>query len=137
MAKDFALNRAEEEQAAREQAELAVKEVRAELDRKQAAPAPVAVGGPPPDALKGTVEMQHALDEAKKRAEDAESAIEDVREQLAKEKAAKNAAWKVVSQLTKQLKSAKGSAPQDAGSDDAAAAAKKAKPRPKKKSDAD
>jgi uncharacterized glyoxalase superfamily protein PhnB len=140
MAKDFALSRAEEEQAAREQAELALKEVRAELDRKQAATEPVAAGGPPPGILKGTADMQRALDDAKKRADDAETAIEEVREQLAKEKAAKSAAWKVVTQLTKQLKTAKGTVPESAGDgyDDAPAAAKKAKPRPKqKKSDTD
>ena len=38
MAKDFALNRAEEEQAAREAAERANKEARAELDSKKRSP---------------------------------------------------------------------------------------------------
>jgi DNA repair exonuclease SbcCD ATPase subunit len=132
MAKDFALNRAEEEQAAREAAERMVKEARAELEGKQAAPSPVSAGGPPPDILKGTADMQRALDEAKKRAEDAEAAVAEVRSELAKEKAAKNAAWKVVGQLTKQLQAAKtGDAPADYSSD--APPAKKAKLRLKKK----
>jgi uncharacterized glyoxalase superfamily protein PhnB len=130
MAKEFALNRAEEEQAAREAAERAVKEVRAELDSKLVAPAPVPVGGgPPPEILKGAAEMQRALDEATKRAEDAEAAAAEVREQLAKEKASKNAAWKVVGQLTKQLQAAKSGISDDSFD----APPKKAKVRPKKK----
>jgi uncharacterized glyoxalase superfamily protein PhnB len=130
LAKDFALNRAEEEQTAREAAERAATEARAELAAsKQAAPTPVPTGGgPAPGVLKGTADMQRALDEANKRAADAETAVEEVREQLAKEKASKNAAWKVVGQLSRQLKVAKGD---DSGDDDAPA--KKAKVRPKKK----
>jgi uncharacterized glyoxalase superfamily protein PhnB len=131
MAKDFALNRAEEEQAAREAAERMAKEARAELDGKQATPSPVSAGGPPPDILKGTADMQRALDEAKKRAEDAEAAAVAVRAELAKEKAAKNAAWKVVGQLTKQLQAAKSGASADYSSDEPPA--KKAKLRLKKK----
>jgi uncharacterized glyoxalase superfamily protein PhnB len=130
MAKDFALNRAEEEQAAREEAERATKEARAALDSTKAVPAPVPAG-PPPGILKASAEMQRALDEAKKRAADAESAVEEAREQLAKEKTSKNAAWKVVGQLTKQLQTIKGSV-DAADLDDPPA--KKAKPRPKKKS---
>jgi hypothetical protein len=132
MAKDFALNRAEEEQAAREAAERASKEARAELDSKNAAPTPVA-SGPPPGVLKGSAEMQRALDEARKRAADAESAVEEAREQLAKEKASKAAAWKVVGQLTKQLQTVKGAASDDTGDTSGDAPTKKAKPRPKKK----
>jgi uncharacterized glyoxalase superfamily protein PhnB len=131
MAKDFALNRAEEEQAAREAAERATKEVRVELERKLAAPAPVA--GPPSDVFKTTAEMQRALDEARKRAADAERATAEARDQLAKEKAAKNAAWKVVGQLTKQLQIAKGASDDP----DVSTAPKKYKVRPKKKKKAD
>jgi uncharacterized glyoxalase superfamily protein PhnB len=132
MAKDFALNRAEEEQAAREAAERAAKEVRAELDRKLAVPAPAPASGPPPGILKGAADMQRALGEAKKRASDAEDAVAAVREQLAKEKASKNAAWKVVGQLTKQLQAAK-SGSSDSISDDSPPPKKKFKVRPKKK----
>lgn len=122
MAKEFALGRAEEERLAREAAERAADEARAELARKQAAK------GPSPEVLKASAEMQRALDDAKKRAADALSArqaaeravkeareqaktaleqVNDVREQLAKERASKAAAWKVVSQLSRQLKRAK------------------------------
>ena len=41
--------------------------------------------------------------------------MEEAREQLAKEKASKNAAWKVVGQLTKQLQAVKGGASDDTG----------------------
>jgi uncharacterized glyoxalase superfamily protein PhnB len=132
LAKDFALNRAEEEQAAREAAERAAKEVRAELDRKLAVSTPVA-GGPPPEILKGSADMQRTLDDAMKRAAAAESAVAEVREQLAKEKASKNAAWKVVGQLTKQLQTVKGAGADDTGDTSGDAPVKKAKPRPKKK----
>jgi uncharacterized glyoxalase superfamily protein PhnB len=140
MAKDFALGRAEEEQAAREAAERAAKEARAALERKQAADATVP-GGPPASVLKGSAGMQRALDEARKRAADAqtareaaERAVKEAREQLAKVQASKAAAWKVVGQLTKQLRLAKGATGASAANDgDPPAPAKKARPRPKKK----
>jgi uncharacterized glyoxalase superfamily protein PhnB len=109
MAKEFALGRAEEDQIAREAAERAAEEARAELEKVLAA----AKSGQPLDyaVLKGSPDMQRALDEAKKRLADeqqarevAERAAKDARDQLAKEQAARAAAWKVVGQLTKQLK---------------------------------
>ena len=89
-----------------------------------------AVGGPPPGILKGTADMQRALEEARKRATAAEGAVAEVREQLAKEKASKNAAWKVISQLSRQLKIAKGAEVSGDASGDGVA---KKKYRPKKK----
>jgi hypothetical protein len=87
--------------------------------------------------------LQKALEKAQKQAvdeqrarEEAEQAAKVAREQLAKEQAAKNAAWRVIGQLTKQLKQAQaGAAPGDAT--DAGSAPKKVRPRPKAKTSDD
>jgi uncharacterized glyoxalase superfamily protein PhnB len=108
-AKDFALGRAEEEQLAREAAERAAREARAELERQLAAAKP-AEGGASADALKRAADLQKAAEEARKRAADAQKAKEaaeraaaDAREDLARERAAKTAAWKAITQLRRQL----------------------------------
>ncbi|HWE18755.1 MAG TPA: VOC family protein [Hyphomicrobiaceae bacterium] len=138
MAKEFALGRAEEEQAGREAAEKATQEARAALERKGAA-VKSAGGAPDPAALKGAADLQRALDEAKKRVgeesrarEEAERVAKEAREQVAKEQAAKTAAWKVISQLTRQLKQAQGETAGGAPDADAAAAAPKKTRRVKK-----
>jgi uncharacterized glyoxalase superfamily protein PhnB len=120
MAKDFALGRAEEEQLAREAAEKAAKEARAELEQKLAAAKP-AEGTAGPEALKRAADLQKeaqkrlaglqkANDEAQKRAADAlkakeaaERAADEAREDLARERAAKTAAWKAITQLRRQV----------------------------------
>jgi uncharacterized glyoxalase superfamily protein PhnB len=138
MAKEFALGRAEEEQAGREAAEKATQEARAALERKGAA-VKSAGGAPDPAALKGAADLHRALDEAKKRVgeesrarEEAERVAKEAREQVAKEQAAKTAAWKVISQLTRQLKQAQGETAGGAPDADAAAAAPKKTRRVKK-----
>jgi hypothetical protein len=89
--------------------------------------------------LKGAADLQRALDEAKKRVgeesrarEEAERVAKEAREQVAKEQAAKTAAWKVISQLTRQLKQAQGETAGGAPDADAAAAAPKKTRRVKK-----
>jgi uncharacterized glyoxalase superfamily protein PhnB len=145
MAKEFALGRAEEEQAAREAAERAAKEARAALERQQAAKPAAAV--PAAADGKALADLRRALDEAKKRSADeqkareaAEQSAKEVREELAKEQKSKAAAWKVVGQLTKQLKQVKSAAgpsgdAADGGVDDDGAKKAKARPRPKKTPD--
>jgi uncharacterized glyoxalase superfamily protein PhnB len=139
MAKEFALSRADEERMAREAAEKAVLEVRAELERERQAKGPAAAAPPSGDAgaAKRTAELRASLDKAQKRAaeavrarETAEKATEEAREALAREQAAKTQAWKVVSQLTRQLKMLQGGG-EGAAIDDAGAAPKKARPRPR------
>jgi uncharacterized glyoxalase superfamily protein PhnB len=119
MAKDFALGRAEEEQAAREAAERAAAEVRAELDRQKTAArlaetAPAAVAddkkGASADTQKALANLQKALDKAhklgadeKRIREDAERALAAARDEANRERTAKNAAWKMVVQLRRQL----------------------------------
>jgi hypothetical protein len=120
MAKEFALGRAEEEQAAREAAERAAQEAKVALQRQQGAAKPAADS-------KALADLRRALDRAQKRAADeqrtreaAEAEAEAAREHLAKEQSAKASAWKVIGQLTKQLKQVKSaSASGDAsGADD-------------------
>jgi uncharacterized glyoxalase superfamily protein PhnB len=123
MAKDFALGRAEEEQLAREAAEKAAKEARAELEQKLAVAKP-AEGSAGAEALKRAADLQKAAEEAQKRLaglqkaaeeaqkraadaqkakEAAERATADAREDLARERAAKTAAWKAITQLRRQI----------------------------------
>jgi len=143
MAKEFALGRADEERLAREAAERAVQEAREGVDRERLVKGPAGLADG--DALKRAAEMQRALEHAQKRAADAqrakeaaERATQEAREQLAREQIAKAAAWKVVSQLSRQLKQVQGTSPpaevSSAGDDDGLAPApKKARPRPKQK----
>jgi uncharacterized glyoxalase superfamily protein PhnB len=118
MAKEFALGRAEEEQAAREAAERAVEEARAELQRlKKTAAGPAASAGATDDKKaasgdnnqKALASLQKALEKAqklgaeeKRAREDAERAVEQAREEAARERTAKNAAWKTIVQLRRQ-----------------------------------
>jgi uncharacterized glyoxalase superfamily protein PhnB len=142
MAKEFALTRADEERLAREAAERAAKEAREELERERLAKGPGALADP--GAAKRAAELKASLEQTQKRAaeaqrarEAAEKAAHEAREQLAREQAAKAAAWKVVSQLTKQLKQLQGASPSSktsAGDDDGPPpSAKKARPRPRPK----
>jgi uncharacterized glyoxalase superfamily protein PhnB len=119
MAKDFALGRAEEEQAAREAAERAVEEVRAELQRQKDAAKPADAAGKKgaDDGQKAMANLQKALDRAhklgadeKRAREEAERAVEEAREDATRERTAKNAAWKMVLQLRRQLKQGQGEA---------------------------
>jgi uncharacterized glyoxalase superfamily protein PhnB len=141
MAKEFALTRADEERLAREAAERAAKEAHDELERVRLAKGPAALAGP--DGGKRAAELKASLEQAQKRVaeaqrarEAAEKAAEEAREQLTREQAAKAAAWKVVTQLTKQLKQLQGGSPSSntsAGGDDGPPpTTKKARPRPKK-----
>jgi uncharacterized glyoxalase superfamily protein PhnB len=114
-AKDFALGRAEEEQLAREAAERAAQEARAELERSLGG-AKAAAKGVDPGTQKG--EAPATLDEARKLLADeqhardaAERTIREVRAELEKERVAKASAWRVVGQLTRQLKQAQGDEP--------------------------
>jgi uncharacterized glyoxalase superfamily protein PhnB len=134
MAKEFALGRAEEEQAAREAAERAAAEARAELERRQAGAKAEEAGAGAAAAL----DIKKALDEAhrqiaeeKSAREAAEHAAKDAREALVKEQVAKAAAWKVIAQLSKQLKSVQGGETESPAVDNAAPP-KKVRTRPKK-----
>jgi uncharacterized glyoxalase superfamily protein PhnB len=142
MAKEFALTRADEERLGREAAERALEEVRAELERERLAKA----SPQPADqvALKRAAELEASVAQLKKNTAEAERArqaaeetAEEAREQLARERAAKASAWRVVSQLTRQLKQLQAKSaggPPSAGSgEDAAQPAKKARPRPRTK----
>jgi uncharacterized glyoxalase superfamily protein PhnB len=142
MAKEFALGRADEERLAREAAERTVEEMRGQLDRTRAGKAPSA---PPTDtdASKRLAKVQQAFEAAQRQAaeaqrarEAAEKSAKEAREQLEREQAAKAAAWKVVGQLTRQLRQAQGGSPSgeaaDGGDD---AAPKKARPKKKKAAD--
>ena len=113
MAKEFALTRADEERLAREAAERDAKEARDELERVRLEKGPPALAGA--DGGKRAAELKASLEQVQKRAaeaqrarEAAEKAAEEAREQLTREQAAKAAAWKVVTQLTKQLKQLQG-----------------------------
>jgi uncharacterized glyoxalase superfamily protein PhnB len=141
MAKEFALTRADEERLAREAAERAAKEARDELERVRLAKGPAALAGT--DGGKRAAELKASREQAQKRVaeaqrarEAAEKAAEEAREQLTREQAAKAAAWKVVSQLTRQLKQLQSGSPSSntsAGGDDGPPpTTKKARPRPKK-----
>ncbi len=141
MAKEFALTRADEERLGREAAEQAAQEVREELQRERQAKGPAAASPGHPNAAKLAADLKVSLEKAQKRAaealsakETAEKAAEEAREALEREQAAKTQAWKVVSQLTRQLKQLQG-ASDGATVDDggAGSAAKKARPRPRKK----
>jgi uncharacterized glyoxalase superfamily protein PhnB len=136
MAKEFALSRADEERLAREMAEKAAQEAREELERARAAKAPP--GGP--DAAKRVADLKLSLEKARRRADEAqraretaEKAAEDAREALAREQAAKTQAWKVVSQLSRQLKQLQGAAEGASADDGPPSPPKKARPRPRQK----
>jgi uncharacterized glyoxalase superfamily protein PhnB len=133
MAKEFALGRAEEEQLAREAAEKA----RAELERQLKA-AKAGEGGA--GATKVGLNLQKALDDARKQTaeeirarEEADSAAREARDLLAKEQAAKAAAWRVIGQLTKQLKAVQSG--ESGAADGPPPPPKKYRPRPKKVAD--
>jgi len=140
MAKEFALTRADEERLGREAAEKAAQEVREELERERQAKGPAAAPGDS-NAGKRAADLKISLERAQKRANDAlrakeaaEKATAEAREELEREQAAKTQAWKVISQLTRQLKQLQGGS-EGASADDSGAAAKKARPRPRKKAD--
>ncbi|MBO0766390.1 MAG: hypothetical protein J2P50_17615, partial [Hyphomicrobiaceae bacterium] len=104
-------------------------------------PAVAQSGADAPAATEDVAGLQKALKKAQKQAaneqlarEEAEQAAKVAGEQLAKEQTAKNAAWRVIGQLTKQLKQA-GIAPSDAT--DTGSAPKKARGRAKAKAPAD
>jgi hypothetical protein len=140
MAKEFALTRADEERLAREAAENDAKKARDELERMRLAKG--AVTPADTNAGKRAADLKLSLERAQKRAsealrakEAAEKAADDVREALTREQAAKTQAWRVVSQLTRQLKQLQGASEgASVGDDDGSAPArKKARPRPPRK----
>ena len=152
MAKEFALGRAEEEQLAREAAEKAAQEARAELEQKLAAAKP-AGGTAGAEALKRAADLQRAAEEAQKRAaglqkaadeaqkraadvqkakEAAERAAEDAREELARERAAKTAAWKAITQLRRQISQLQNEPGTASTADDGAEEPPAKKPRPRR-----
>jgi uncharacterized glyoxalase superfamily protein PhnB len=145
MAKEFALTRADEERLAREAAEKTAQELREQfqLERARLAKGPVEASLGDPNAAKRTADLEASLAQAQKHAAEAQRARQaaeetarEAREQLAREQAAKSQAWKVVSQLTRQLKqlqAASSGGPAADSDDDPPPAAKKARPRPKKK----
>src|SRR5262245_46125468 len=143
MAKEFALGRADEERLAREAAERAVEEMRNELDRARGGKAPSAPPTPMPtdtDASKRLAKVQQAFESAQKQVaeaqrarEAAEKAAKETREQLEREQAAKAAAWKVVGQLTRQLRQAQGGSPSGEAADGGDDGSKKPRPPKKKK----